>query len=204
MKNLQMHNSGSAKIVFAIFLVCIGFSALGQNKEQAAFLNQLFGKHPETVVYQEYQPIDLSDLKKTLTRQKTYIRPDYGEWRGNTSAPARISLSKTEIDFVIAELSVAGKQANWSKGLIRNSRQVSTKEVDSIFLNRNKGYPYFKRKYGSVLYHFSKPVFLRNNTVCVFYKGTSGQPESGGGGFSLYVKDNGVWKTYRFITMWIS
>ncbi|RZJ68413.1 MAG: hypothetical protein EOO50_01070 [Flavobacterium sp.] len=191
------------KMLFSV-LFCVGISMSAQTKTQQQFFAQIFKYRADKIVYSEHVVNDLKEFKKMLTKRKTSRRPDYGKWRGNASAPETITLSAAEIDFVISELAQANKNKNWSKGLIKNSRLVSEQEMDSIFLDKDKGYEYFKKNYGPVLDHVSKPVFLKNNTVGIFYKGTSGKPLSGGGGFSIYVKDDGIWKEYAMLTMSVS
>lgn len=189
-----------------LLFVCVGVgvSMSGQQKLQREFLAQIFEDRTDKIVYSEHVERDLKAIRKALGINKTSRKPDFGSWRGNTSAPNTITLSKSEIDFIMSELTSANKTQNWSKGLIRNSQLLTKTEIDSIYLDKAKGYPYFQKQYGNVLNTISKPVFLKNNTVCVFYLGSSGAALSGGGGFQLYVLDKGVWKSYRMLTMWVS
>lgn len=194
------------KALFVLF-VGLGLSAFAQKKsEQALFFNQFIKSGTDVTVYTEsVGDYYLKDLKKTLQKHKTMIRPDYGEWRNlKSSVPKSITLSKSEIDYVMAQLEKANKNPGWSKGSIENSRLVTSAEIDSVFRDQSKSWPYFKKHYGKSLSTFSKPVFLRDNTFCIFYKAGSGGDLSGGGGFSLYAKDRGVWRLYGILTMWIS
>jgi len=51
---------------------------------------------------------------------------------------------------------------------------------------------------------FSKPIFIRNNTLCLIYKATYCGPLSGMGGWEFYRLVNEKWENWISLTMWFS
>ena len=54
-----------------------------------------------------------------------------------------------------------------------------------------------------ISYKFSKPIFLRQNSLCLFYYGVS-CPMCGERKFAFYIKQKGKWTEYLTIFLWQS
>lgn len=80
----------------------------------------------------------------------------------------------------------------WPDGLFAISARVPFDSVSSM--GNYMATPEFwkERKY-RWYYHFSQPVFIRNNTVAIFRVSEMIEPSSGYDFFFVYVKENGNW-----------
>jgi hypothetical protein len=80
----------------------------------------------------------------------------------------------------------------WRPGLIENSKFIQTNYLKKM-VSKPGGWQYFHRHFGSVVYWFSKPIFVRNNTLSIFYIGYSCDGLCGSENLSVYVKVNNKW-----------
>lgn len=53
-------------------------------------------------------------------------------------------------------------------------------------------------------WEFSVPIFLRNDTYCLFYSGYHCGALCGGGSLVLYKKENGRWTEVKYYCLWVS
>jgi hypothetical protein len=135
----------------------------------------------------------------------------FGRELANSIAPMRNKLpisifhfTKQEVDYINTQLYLLGSVV-WKPGLLENSRLISEATVDKIFKNSlAKGWRYFYKHYGTQLYSFGKPIFLRNNAMCIFYSGYHCGGLCGTGSLCIYVKENGRWKNKYTILTWMS
>lgn len=89
-----------------------------------------------------------------------------------------------------------------------------TNEPQQAYLNGVNDFKYHKEVYHrrNIQTHtyYSKPIFLRNNSVCITYhehvaiNKTTNTSFSGAGGWNIYIKQNGVWKHCHSLTGWFS
>jgi len=85
-----------------------------------------------------------------------------------------------------------------------NTKVISSDTLNYIFSNLSNGWSIFYQKYGEGYYSFSKPIFLRNNTLCLFYYDYNCGDLCGKGNFSVYKKTWLGWKYYALIYSWMS
>lgn len=88
--------------------------------------------------------------------------------------------------------------------LVKGSQMLLSDSARNIFNDRSRGWPYFTKKYQSVLYSFSQPIFIRNDTLCVFYFGYACGELCGEGKFVVFKKTLAGWKPYVHIYGWMS
>jgi hypothetical protein len=62
----------------------------------------------------------------------------------------------------------------------------------------------FANKIFYTLYNFTEPLFLKNNTICIFYQDYACGNLCGGGNLSIYIKANGKWKREWYLYNWVS
>lgn len=93
----------------------------------------------------------------------------------------------------------------WSSKKKMNLKVISRDSLNKIFdYNNDLGWKYFHRKYGEGFYSFSKPIFLRNKTICIFYSSYSCGGLCGESEFGVYKKINGMWTLYMVLNYSIS
>ncbi|HEY9005910.1 MAG TPA: hypothetical protein VIM75_07240 [Ohtaekwangia sp.] len=81
---------------------------------------------------------------------------------------------------------------------------VSSDTIDALLQNPEKGWPYFRKKYREGYYTVSKPIFFRENTLCLFSYSYSCGMLCGGGNISIYKKTLFGWRSYISFYDWIS
>ena len=92
----------------------------------------------------------------------------------------------------------------WSREVFENVRFVNSDTINAILEDTSRGLPFFRRNIGRGFSTFSVPIFLRNDTYCLFYSDHYDAPLAGGGGLGLYRKENGKWKIVKYYCFWIS
>jgi hypothetical protein len=155
------------------------------SKEKIIYLNQL-GISLRNEIIDKLSP-DIIDLQ---LNSKLSISP-------------KLKLTPTERAYINHELNDMGA-FTWPDNLFPNSQSVSTDSLKAIFSNVDDGWAVFKKKYGRELYTFSKPIFFRNNELCIFYYNESCGGECGEGNLSIYKLENGRWKVWIQISHWVS
>jgi hypothetical protein len=94
--------------------------------------------------------------------------------------------------------------SKWTKEMFPNIKFVSSDTVKAIFSNNANGWTYFYKNFGRKFSTFSVPIFLRNNTYCLFYSDNHCGWLCGGGSLILYKKENGKWVEIKSYCNWIS
>jgi hypothetical protein len=62
----------------------------------------------------------------------------------------------------------------WKDGILDNSKALNKNEYEKLKIKKvTNGHNWFSfpKEWGGFVYTFSKPIFFRNNTLCVFYFG---------------------------------
>ena len=111
-------------------------------------------------------------------------------------------LTPEERDTVRRQMSLPGQ--TWTAGSFPGARLISQDTVQSIFRDTARGWNYFYKVYGPAFYTFSRPVFLRGDSLCVFYSATHCGGLCGSGELSLYRKEGGRWVFQLILSSWIS
>jgi hypothetical protein len=93
---------------------------------------------------------------------------------------------------------------NWSGDLVKNVIIIENDTIDSVFKDPDKGWVYYYKHFGSGFNTFSAPIFLRNNSLCLFYHDNLCGMLCGTGHFELYKKVGNTWKLVRSFCDWIS
>jgi hypothetical protein len=96
------------------------------------------------------------------------------------------------------------KLQRWKEETLKNATIISSDTIGKIFDDPQKDWEYFRKKYGGGFYSLSKPIFLRDNSLCVFYFGNNCGELCGEGKFSVYKKTFFGWSHYVTIYAWIS
>jgi hypothetical protein len=138
--------------------------------------------------------ITLHEIGKYLSKDTIWIYKQLAQ--GKLQTVDSIILSKEEKLFL--EKQIASQEGKiWDDNLLDKSKLT---ERDTI----NRKYTYSRRPkdYKPItIYSFSKPIFIKNDSICFFYyqEVTAG---FGGGQLCLYKKYDGKWKFIQWFYSW--
>ncbi|MEE1945649.1 hypothetical protein VRU48_11075 [Pedobacter sp. KR3-3] len=148
-----------------------------------------------------------TDFIRAVAPKDDYIlndRPDSGAGFNCLDGLKEDSLlTKAELDYVIQQ-STQPPIKKWTTDLIPNTKLISADTISQIFNDRKKGWDYFYKKIGRSVSSYSAPIFLRNNTYCLFYNSNGCGWLCGTGRLSLYKKEGKQWKIVKTYCNWIS
>ena len=174
-----------------LLLLCKSFAVLAQKEIQAEnFLNDYVKTETKgKIIYTEkIWPSNLTQIKEALSKEITQNR-DYRIPNLDNNLPEQIKFTKKEIKFVLKEIIENNKQG-WVKNRIIESQFIARDTIEIYLQKKSPFYNY---------YSFSKPIFLRNNSICIFYC-----DGNDGGRLATYMKVNGKWKYYSSFFRWLS
>ncbi len=92
----------------------------------------------------------------------------------------------------------------WHENLLKNSQMISLDSIQTFFEKQGPGWTGYYKKYTTGFYSFSKPIFLRNNTICIFDYSYYCGSLCANGETGVYFKHNGKWSKWLTISTWIS
>lgn len=90
---------------------------------------------------------------------------------------------------------------HWKDNLFKKSVLITKQKIQQ-YKDTHGGQPYYEsQEYKDYRksYTFTKPIFIRNNSVCLFYLA-----ETYGGNLVIYVKEGKKWKLKYIPYFWIS
>ena len=122
------------------------------------------------------------DIKKELSRDTFWIYKSSGNMLQKIDS---LILTCDEKAYVSNEIQgLQGKM--WDDNLLDNSKLVTQAFFDK--------FKFQKGITSTAIYSFSKPIFLRDNTICFFYYHYSYSHFIGQGELSIYKKMDNQWK----------
>jgi hypothetical protein len=113
-------------------------------------------------------------------------------------------LTKSEKLYINDQLDkMTGK--SWTENLMKNSQKLNNDSLEILIGKQGLGWlDKYYEKYKTGFYSFSKPIFLRNNTICIFSFDYSCGILCAYGETAIYFKHNGEWSKWLIISDWIS
>ncbi|MXV49950.1 hypothetical protein GS399_03125 [Pedobacter sp. HMF7647] len=113
-------------------------------------------------------------------------------------------LTKSEKEDIQTELAKISEQ-RWPDGIIQHSSKLSLDSLKGIIGPQGLGWNdnYYK-KYKTGFYTLSKPVFIRNETICFFYAGYHCGNLCGHGSVAVYLFNKGKWEKWLVLEEWRS
>ena len=111
--------------------------------------------------------------------------------------------TKAEQDIIKSQISKPLIK-KWNEKLVEKVKIISRDTLDVIFKDRNKSWQYFHKHFGKRFYSFCAPIFLRNNTLCIFYSEYGCGGLCGAGQIQLYKKEGSEWKPIKSFCDWVS
>lgn len=196
---------------YLISLVCVSFffqNGYGQqngidsttNKE-TEFIEWFFKQHnnwpfaspkPDSIIvyYADkiHEPM-LNEIKKELQKE---INWDYRE-----NQPIKrnsLILTSNERDTIIQELNLM-KEKRWDKKILENGKILKRETIEYMFCNIYGQLEFF-RKHPYGFYEFTQPIFLRNDSICIFYCGLSCGTLCSDDRLMIFKKEEGKWKEW--------
>ena len=161
-----------------------------------------------------------NDEANVITTFTSLINADYSVCTDNAGFPAFLlkevntylekdtilRLSPGEKQELQNKLLAAQHAPQWQGSTVNGIPLIKNDSVKKVMGDSAKVWEYFKKKYPQpiryALYTFSRPVFIRNNTVCLFYfdEGRYGgidpwnhEENSSSGELSIYIKKGDTW-----------
>jgi hypothetical protein len=92
----------------------------------------------------------------------------------------------------------------WTNEYVDNVKIIKETELNKIFENRAEGWKNFREKYGKSIIRLSKPIFLRNYTICIISYSETFDYLGGYGETGCFRKINGKWVEFGNFCMWNS
>ncbi len=162
-------------ILTSVFVLNLNlvFAQKTKLKREIAFVNWFF-KNPETrpyitlnsednlIVYSSGLSHSRIDFIKKELSQDTLIDL---ECKKN-----KVALSSNERAYINKELEKM-KFQTWPKKIFKNSILINSDTISAIFKKPLIAQFDFFSKYSNGYSFFSRPIFIRNNTLCIFYCG---------------------------------
>lgn len=173
------------------------------NAEVQKFLNDYFVSYEKKILYSEDLESNYFDqLIRTISTNQIKLYKNSSS-NNETQKYDNIQLTDKEKEYLVKEMnSQRGKL--WKDNLLKNSTVISRDSLTSIFSKNIDRWGYFHRKYGESYYSFTKPIFIRDNSICFFYFSYFHDTSFAGGEFAVFKKENGKWKYYMTIWEWTS
>lgn len=140
----------------------------------------------------------------TIERVKDLFLTEFSfiqaSFNGDTTKADRIRFDSIERNYIIGQL-INLNSVSWPDALFPKSKAVHFTKIDSIqkSVNDRKLDPLVRLCHS--IYIFSHPIFLRQNSICLFYSGTTNFATKDGE-FWIYRKEGSHWKKYAPIYRW--
>jgi hypothetical protein len=132
----------------------------------------------EVLLYSNSLSSEFSQYCKRKLNRRSYIFFEDGD-AGDT-----LVLTKKEKDYIIRKLDSV-QNYSWKEEVFPNSKIVVQDTLWDYLLKNHK----------AVVHQFSKPIFIRDNSICLIYymifKGAGGPSY-----FGFYKKKNGIWEEW--------
>ena len=145
--------------------------------------------------------LDTSDflyIKRALSTDSICRRITYDH--GATVVTECLTFNKKERGIIDSFLSNYENFAWKDNSLVNKSTIITRKTIDSLAVNNIQLVNYLSKDYHfSSVEFMSKPIFLRDYTICIFYSQSIFRVFGGGGSFTIFQKVNGKWKIYRWL-----
>jgi len=177
---------------FILFVALFSsYSIMAQKDDESVkFLNDYIKSYTKNkIIYTErIWPSHLDGIKRSLAKDATQLRENASNNKG-VVLPEKIVFTEKEMKYVYEEIE---KNSNngWAKNKVVDAQFIARDTIETYMQKKSRFYTY---------YSFSKPIFLRNNSICIFYF-----EESDGGSLSTYVKVNGSWTYFARFYSWVS
>jgi len=183
-------------IFITILIFCFGIhpSVNAQNKSLSnTFLKEHF-RHLEPITYTNAISTGLEKEFRSIFNNDT-LR--------NNQSEAMLILTKVDKEHIYNELRKLN-QRFVDKGLLRKSCFLPKEKLDLILKDPFSGWADFYKKYGKGYYSFSKPIFIRDNSICIFFFNFDCGVLCAKGELSVYKKSGNKWVKWFILNEFVS
>lgn len=196
-------------VLSIIFLFCILQYGQGQSTYAALtreFTDSIFSKAHKfgkrLVVAERLDSSFYNSIRLNLKKGLFLKRVTYDT--GKTTIVDTFALSNSELIYIDSCLE-SSVNTIWTDEYIGNSILLSKDTVDYIYSKHASEIDgYLWKNYGDRrIFFLSKPIFLRNNTICIFEDDMDCGVLCGGGDLVIYKKNKGSWSRYMTISSWV-
>ncbi|MFM6975615.1 MAG: hypothetical protein ACKOW2_02045 [Sphingobacteriaceae bacterium] len=161
-------------IIIQVFTLCnMSYAQKTSKQKEKAFINWFFQKAETRPYVTPYAKDSITVYASGLSANRIdYIKKELSidtlidlECKKN-----KVILSKEEKVYIYRQLDGMKTQV-WQKNLIENSILINKDTISTIFKRPVSAQLNFFSKYPHGYSFFSKPIFIRDNTLCIFYCG---------------------------------
>lgn len=185
------------RIMLIIILSLVYKSVSAQKNVQSInFIKQIITEKDSIFYFDHLDNAYFKEIKKVLEHD-TLV--DAGYFLAPANPPTTLILGKNEKVFIQKKLKKM-EGFFWEPRLFDKSKLLSASQFLQFnnLQRHNMEYRYKK------MYSFSMPIFLRHNTICIFYSSYFCGMECGEGDLFVYLKEHGKWKRRIFLYGWQS
>ena len=192
------------KLILSIFFMTLSVSIYSQeNSSVKKFLNDYFENFDKRILYSDNVENNYIDqLVKAISNNPIKL---YKIYTSENDSPTndKLFLTDQEKGYITKELN-SQRGILWTDNLLKDSKVIARDTITTIFFKSVKGWNYFNKSYGEIYYSFTKPIMIRDNSLCFFYIAFYKEISFAGGEFSVYKIVNGKWKYFMTIWDWTS
>ncbi|RYE32416.1 MAG: hypothetical protein EOP42_09455 [Sphingobacteriaceae bacterium] len=178
---------------YLVMFYCLFFvtSSYSQSIKNSITVLQEFFADKLPITYSDtVHQYDLKYLKSALIKDTLNSNFFFGK-KDNSK---QLILTKDEKKYLLGKIDEQ-QGFIWPHSLFKGDQKSLVEQKNSTSK--------FKNFFQSI-YSFSKPIFIRNDTICIFYYGYYCGGECGKGSIEIYHKINEKWTTWISIIQWIS
>ena len=155
------------KSIIVIFIILNSGIASGQIYNNFKTMDHVYKswllKKCDTLYYSEKISSDIiSGTIKLIDSKRTF--PLYSLYNGSEISP--LIITRNEQQYLIAELSKL-KDFSWPTSMFPKSKRVSLEYIKSLYPTTNNEVN-DQQNDCATIYSFSKPIFIRNGTICLY------------------------------------
>ena len=189
-------------LVLTVIFLSFNSGANGQmNKRQKEFIASFLSDIRESK-YPVYYLSNHED-RALLDALKPDTLLDMWGLAGRNKPQNKLILTQKEKKHIKAKLRRL-RELNWEDHLLPSARLLPRDTVQYYLKDRARGWQRMYDRGISGYYTFSSPIFLRNETLCIFQYDFSCGNLCGDGTVMIYRKENGKWKPYINLANWVS
>ncbi|RYY07184.1 MAG: hypothetical protein EOP43_04020 [Sphingobacteriaceae bacterium] len=153
------------------------------------FLREAFSTPIPQVYYNQLHNFDFKQIKEVLSKDTIYSSFSQGQQKSDKQ------LILTELEKKVINKEIDSQiDFKWEANLFEGSKMIEkdrTTFADVMKMNTS-------------IYSFSKPIFIRNDSICIVYNQYTCGIECGQGTINIYRKVNNKWMEWIFLIQWIS
>lgn len=171
-----------------------------QYEKDKKFINEIFKPKGKMVICNHLDRYTIDEIKDEFKYDTLHSWRYY--YRGDSDV---LILNNNEIEYIYRQLKKMQKPY-LKADLFDSTLIISERRLKKSFKgNVDIGWAKFYKKYSpNGYYNFSKPIFLRNDSLCIFYYGNHCGGLCGGGGLYVYKKTENGWKSWIELFRWVS